>query len=349
MKRFLGYLMLLVLFGCGVESALAPRDEVRPVELLGFPKQDWRLVNNKFFLWREDMSPEQVSKAMEISRKIDDLDGEALPLNRQHSELDAKITPLKDAIREIKTELRPIKTEHEKAKKGKAKAEKALAEAEANLKVEKDKPTPSEEVLTALTAEVEAQKTALAEFDAKIEDLGPKREKLELGITVREVLLEPLEKEMTALEEKQLEIETAGREKVDEIMTVVDWYKDQPTAVTFQFEKNDRGEEKINASIQGWNMGDDLGPRNYSTEAAEGEKPTMGNVTYTEKGGIFEFDVYVYTDDTQATLRETYHFRVGRIKYDNPGGRQFFGGEVSRTSADGTVRRGLAKLVDRNN
>jgi hypothetical protein len=72
-------------------------------------------------------------------------------------------------------------------------------------------------------------------------------------------------------------------------------------------------------------------------------------VTYTEVGGVFEFDVFVYTDEEQKNLRETFHFRIGRIKYDYPDGRIFFGGDITRTSKDGTIRRGQAKLVDRNN
>ncbi len=339
-------LALLVLAGCGkVDTAVAPRDNVQPLALRTFPKQDWRLANNKFFVWRDDMTPEQVSRAVAISKEIDKLDGSALPLNRRHLELDSQLSLLKDELKALNSVLRPLKTQFDKVTKLKAEAEKAVAAAEKGLKLEKDKPVPTPETVAQLEAELATQKANVATHTATLEALAPKKKKAEDDVAAKKAVADPLQSEMDDLEARQLVIEEAGRKQVDEIMTVVEWYKDQPTSVTFQFQKDGT----IAASITGWNMGDDLGPRSYTTNSGEGLKPTMGNVTYTELGGIFEFDVFVYTDEAQSNLRETFHFRIGRTKYDYPDGRVFFGGEITRTSADGTIRRGQAKLVDRNN
>lgn len=337
---------LLALAGCGqVDTAVAPRENVQALELRSFPKQDWRLANNKFFIWRDDMTPEQVSRAVAIGKEIDKLDGSALPLNRRHLELASELTPLKEEFKALNAVLRPIKTQFDKATKLKADAEKAVAVAEKSLKLEKDKPVPTPETVAQLEAELATQKGVVATQTATLEAIAPKKKKAEDDVAAKKAQIDPLQSEMDDLEARQLVIEEAGRQQVDEIMQVVEWYKDQPTSVTFQFQQDGT----IAASISGWNMGDDLGPRNYTTNFTDDVKPTMGNVTYTELGGIFEFDVYVYTDEAQTSLRETFHFRISRIKYDYPDGRLFFGGEITRTSADGTIRRGQAKLVDRNN
>jgi len=345
MKRSLLTLLALVIAGCGVDPAVAPRDNVTPVELRTFPKQDWRLANNKFFVWRDDMNPSHVSQALAIGKEIDRLDGDALPLNRRHLELDSIITPLKDEIKALNSQLRTVKSDAQKVAKVLADLEAQTKVSEEKLKAEKEKPTPDENVVKALEGELDAQAKTKTETEGKATELAQKKTELEAQVASKKADLDPLSTEIGELEAKQLVIEEAGRKQVDEIMKVVEWYKDQPTSVAFQFQKDG----SISASISGWNMGDDLGPRNYSTSAAEGRKPTMGNVTYEELGAIFEFDVYVYTDEEQKNLRETFHFRIGRTKYDYPDGRIFFGGEITRTSADGTVRRGVAKLVDRNN
>ncbi len=345
MKRALLTLLALVIAGCGVDTAVAPRDNVQAVELRTFPKQDWRLANNKFFVWREDMNAGHVSQALAIGKEIDRLDGEALPLNRRHLELDSLISPLKDDIKAINAQLRTVKSDTQKVEKVLADLDAQIKEAQDKLKTEKEKPTPSEDVVKALEGELSVQAAKKVETEGKISDLKAKKTQLDTSLAEKKAELDPLSKELTALEASQLVIEEAGRKQVDDIMKVVEWYKDQPTSVSFQFQKDGT----IAASISGWNMGDDLGARNYSTNFAEGRKPTIGNVTYQEVGAIFEFDVYVYTDEEQNNLRETFHFRIGRTKYDYPDGRIFFGGEITRTSADGTIRRGVAKLVDRNN
>jgi hypothetical protein len=185
-------------------------------------------------------------------------------------------------------------------------------------------------------------------LQTELQKKGSEWQAAEVAMRSLEAKLAPLAEELEQLEAHQAEIENSGREKVDAIMQVVEWYKDQPSSVSFRFTP----EGRIEGSISNWNLDDDAGPRNFSTQVAEGEKPTLGKIVYEPLGGVFNFEAYVYADEAQTKLRETYAFRVARVNYDAPDGRQFFKGEMVRTrmvAGKAEVRRGVAKLVDRNN
>lgn len=291
--RLLLFVFLIV--GCGVNPPSAPRDGVKAVELRDFPAQDWRLVNNRLFLWKESMTPADVSQAQAISRTMDDLDTQAVPLNRRNLELEKLIDPLKEKGKELARESRRLKSEIDKLE------------------------------VAGKTEEAKTLKVARAKVEGQIRENKAK--------------LEPLETELGEVEVKRMEIEMKGRERVEEIQKIVEWYKDQPTAVSFRFEPDGT----ISAGIAAWNLGDDDGPRNFTTDNG-----TIRNVAYEPRGGIFTMEAVVFTDATKAAVRETYTFRLARLKYDDPMGRTFFGGEMTRVK-NGEIRRGLAKLVDRNN
>lgn len=82
------------------------------------------------------------------------------------------------------------------------------------------------------------------------------------------------------------------------------------------------------------------GPQSFSTK-----KKTIGQVKYTEAGGILEFEVY-------TNPGEKFSFKLVRTNYDDKFGRIFFKGEIKYEDRRGPVvvqRSGIAKLVDRNN
>jgi len=340
--------LALLLVGCGVGTVRAPYRPVTPPELKHFPAQDWRLVNNKLFLWREDMTPAQVTTARRISERLDELDSQALPYNRRSTELSLKIDPLKETARALGRQSRDLQSAIAKLGKRKAELVKKLTGLEKALADEKAKPVPEPAELARLAAEIEetSSQKKTVETDTATQQGRKKDVDAELG-RVR-ITLAPLEAEMEDVARHQAEIEEKGRTKVDEIMQVVEWFKDQPTSIVFQFDRSGG----IEASLSGWNLGDDAGARDLSTRPGPGGKPTLTDVTYAPAGGIFAFNAHIFADPEQKELRETYSFRVGRIKLDATDGRCFFSGEIVRrrfTRAGVETRRGIAKLVDRNN
>lgn len=320
MKKVILILSLSLIVGCGVPTAQAPRENLEPVVLRSFAKQDWRFTNNKFFLWREDMTVDQVSRALSLSKELDALDTKAFPLNRRHLELELEVEPISDAIAWL-----------------------------VKLRKELAKPNPNAAEVNKFITKLMTLRERHAILKDQLAALSPDKELVQALMLKFQAMLAPRQAEKGSIEPLQTDIFSEGLKKVDEIMTVVDYYKDQPTAVVFQFQKDG----SISASISGWNLSDDAGARNFSTETVEPRKPTMGSVTYEELGGVFNFEVYVFTDESQSKLRETYDLRISRIKYDIQDGRNFFGGEITRTrslpNGQTETRRGLAKLVDRNN
>lgn len=344
-KRFMMvWVVGLALAGCGAPNAEAPRDNVQAVQLKTFPKANWRLINNRLFLWREDVTPEQISRAQAIGKEIDELDGQAMPLNRRHKVLEDQIAIVQKELKPSTKSLQKVNPQLTTSTKDLTAAQKDLEAAQKTLTEEKGKPAPDVAAVQKLELQVAELNGRIAILQKQVDWFKAEKERLEKDISTVKLTLTPLQEEMEALETKKLEIELAGRARVDEIMKVTDWYKDQPTAVAFQFESNGT----IHGSISGWNLSDGMGPRSFASKVGAGRKPTMGKIKYEDVGGIFEFEVYVYADDDQKVLRETYAFRVGRIKYEVADGRNFFGGEITRTKGT-EVRKGYAKLVDRIN
>jgi len=348
MRTFLALAMVLSLGGCGANLVEAPRRPLTPIELAKFPKQDWRLANNKFFLWRDGLSPEKVSTAQRIAKRIDQLDTEALPLVRRMNELSRKIDPLKDTQKLLGTHARGAKAACDKAKKRVEATDKIRVQAEMDLAAELALPTPNAERVAALKAQIAQGKAEVSLGNEQLKEMGALRDKLDKDVKNLDSQLAPIVTEFNETEAQQQVIEQEGRERVAEITELVDWYKDQPTAVIFNFQPDG----SIGAQISDWNLNDDAGLRQFSTAPGAGGKPTITNVIYEIVGGVFKFDAHVFEDEAQTKLRETYAFKISRIHYDARDGRNFFGGDIIRTKylpEGNEVRRGIAKLVDRNN
>src|SRR5262249_1933750 len=162
-------------------------------------------------------------------------------------------------------------------------------------------------------------------------DLRPAQDRLQKELADLRASLQPLQDEMKAVETRQNAITSQGRQLIEELMGLVRWYKNQPTSVVFQFQKDGT----LQVMISGWDLGDGAGPRELSSQALPGKKPTISKASYEELGGVFTFDISIYQDEAQTALRETYSFRLGRTKYEVEDGRSFFGGELKCISYEG--------------
>ena len=68
---------------------------------------------------------------------------------------------------------------------------------------------------------------------------------------------------------------------------------------------------------------------------------------YNPIGGVFSFEVLVYDGFEQP---DVYAFSISRTGYNKEeDDRVFFAGEIKKTGRDGTIRYGMARVVDRTN
>lgn len=350
LNLFLALAAILVLVGCGqADSVRAKQELVVPVALKAFPAEDWRLVNNKFFLWGENLTAEEVSRVKAIADRIDELDSLAVPLNRKRFALESQIEPLESDIELLEDQHYSLDELVQNTRTSLGEAETNLSGLKKDLDEERSKPQPAEDVIRSLESKLAAAQAVVTTLQSQLEQEQAVEEEMREKIVELQEELEPIQEELDAVNEKQFPIEIEGQAKVEEITQLVHWYKDQPSSVAFKFQEDG----SISASIEGWNLGDNQGQRRFSTRKGVNDKVTMGNVSYEPLGGVFEFEAYVYEDPAKnERLRETYAFKISRSKYNAEDGRKFFTGEITRTrlTANGTeVRRGIAKLVDRNN
>lgn len=338
-----------LLAGCGkAKPAMATRDYLVAQELRVFPPENLRLANNKFFLWKVEMTPEQASRAQAIARTLEELDSEAVPLNRRRLELESQMEPLQEDIRLLSKHERGMKRLVGLSERNLNKLKKEVSALEAQLEAQETGTPEATAEAQARHRQLWEKRARVAALEEQVEAARPVLEGLEEEISGLRERLEPLQQELETLEARQFEVELKGREKVEEIMEVVDWYQSPPTSVAFQFEKDG----SVSAAISGWDLEDEAGPRNFSTEAGPVGVPTIRNVRYTPLGGVFEFEVLVFENDDPSRLRESYEFRISRTRYDATDGRRYFTGEITRKRQVGDqleVRRGVAKLIDRNN
>lgn len=70
------------------------------------------------------------------------------------------------------------------------------------------------------------------------------------------------------------------------------------------------------------------------------------DVRYQELGGKLDFAIDVFADEDKTQLVETLTFKLHRLRYKttDTDGRVIYGGDVEKTLADGTVRKGTAKF-----
>ena len=333
----------LLLMSCGTESDVkAPQHSVVAEELQVFPPEDWRLLNVRFFMWQEEMTSQHGKRALEISEALDALDLRAIPFNRESLQLESRITPLKEKSRLLKSEFRSLRRLHSGLERKIKKLSKDIKEAKDSVQAaEPDIQAQMREKLARFEGEFSAS-------EEQLKDITEIKESVDLAVEELEKESDALELELNEIRMKQFELSEQGRELTAEIIDIVEWPKNQPTSVVFQFKEDG----SIYGSVSGWNLDDGEGDRNFYTEAPEGRQPTMANVRYTPLGGIFEFDLLIFEDPDQSQLRETYSFRFSRTKLNQNDGRKYFSGEIVRTkTVDGKTitRRGVAKLADKNN
>lgn len=337
----------VLLANCGVESVVAGRNPVVPEELRKFPERSWRLTNVRLFLWRDDMTSEDVSETREIGDRLDELDLAAIPLNSEQLALNNQLIPVKDSYYLINKQLRSLK----KAVKNIGKSKKAAETDQETAKTELDKllagPDPDpvkvralEDKITELSGTIQAQAQALLE-------IAPTQTQVQADLDAKRTERKRLEALMSALGAKQAKIFMEGKERVDRLMEIVDYYKEQPSAVALILE--DDGTTRVN--ISSWNLGDGNGAQNFSSvPPLGGGDPAIYNVSYEPVGGVYEFDLDVFEDLERTEIRDTFHFKFSRTNYDATDGRTFFGGEIEKYNYDEDESRyGIAKLADRNN
>ena len=167
-------ILTFLLAGCGVPPSHARRENVEPMELRKFPRQNWRLVNNRVFLWKEDMVPAEVSAVLSISRDIDRLDGEAIPLNRRSLTLENQIEPLKKPVKRFTSTMKTAKKQHEDLTKELTNVSKTLIETQTTLDAENVKTPPDAGVVLQLSLKVAgltAQQESLKKQEANLKTL----------------------------------------------------------------------------------------------------------------------------------------------------------------------------------
>lgn len=376
----LGVAVIASLSGCEAQKAEAVREKmVAASQRDHLPEVDYAdslaLFNSKFFLWPDEgMNSDVVRDALNIGKRIDELDTDGFTLTRELETLSAKIAPIKDAekaLKKIRDALRTLPTQ--------------IAQEEQRNPSGSARLTTLRNQLAARQAELPAAEALVASLTAEIDPDSAIRNRLE-----------------TELPAEQEAVRIAGEEQVAAITSKVYWYKTQPEQITLKFVDG-----KPQVQIKNWALYKEGEPqedgRSFSSntelfdEDGDGDLDDTGvagtvtNVSYTIKGGVWRFDVGVFVAQPEAKtaveagnpslararavreakqgawvseLREVYSFRFGRIRYDKTAedGRIFFGGEMNRyrdpngqfcTGFERDVlkcyRQGSAKLVDRNN
>jgi hypothetical protein len=340
--------------GCDVQTAVAPRDEVKTVRSKNFPLRKSveefgtvRFVNNRLFLWKEDETPEQMSTVLAIDSWMDDHDILASKLNAELAQLEEKLAPLNSAMKKKNQEINSAKINIGKKAAEITKLEKLLTSLEASLKEASGGQSPD---LTAL----EGLQNQIKDAEAKRGVLQQEKIALEAARSSAVTELAQLAEDPGLQERKKLasareDDERIGQSKTAEITRLVDWYDSPPSSFFFSIEKDGT----VQASIDDWVLEKGSEALSFTSTPVDGQKPTLVHVQYLEVGGVFLFDVLVYGDLEQTQIVETYSFRLARLKYDSVDGRIYIAGKFSRTrfNDDGSieVRDGFAKLIDRNN
>lgn len=310
----------LLLTGCGVPKAEAPHDNVKAMQMRDFPPQNWRLNKSMIFLWKKDMTPANGYNAEAISDRIDDLDWAGIQLSRQDDALNAKIALLQDPVNRLTGILTSATNDT----------------------------TAANQALTAEKAKVPPLPEAIALLTAEVAKLKANQDSISSNLAAVQANLQPLVDQEAQVSTQLMSNQTDYLTEVNQIMAETDWYVDAPAPILFGF----KPDGSISCTLTAWSMSDDSPPLTFSTDALPGKKPTVGNITYTVRGGVFAFEVYVYQDAAQTKLQYTFSFRMARTKYDSPDGRVYFGGEVIRTgvvNGKTETRYGLAQFVDKVN
>jgi hypothetical protein len=346
--------LLLFNSGCEVQTAVAPREEVVTTPLRKFPARtresevaSLRFVNNRIFLWKEDQTPEQMSRTLEIDRWLDDHDLIASKINNEVADLEAKISVVQEQIKNKNLELFKARNWVKKNTDELTKLSKSIIALNQSLKEANSKQPPDE----ALVKNLEIQLAASSE---KQNSLQKENEKLKISIEslnreIAKLSDSPEIKERDQALESKAQDEQEAQDKTLEVSSLVDWFETPPVSVDFTVEKDG----KLEVSLDGWVIEKGGEALDFTTAISPESKPTILNAQYLELGGVYLFDVLIYADPAQSQVKESYSFRLARIKYDSADDRVYLGGKFTRTRilANGQteIRDGMAKLIDKNN
>jgi peptidoglycan hydrolase CwlO-like protein len=345
MKYIYSSVLLLIFTGCGRPQVQTQVSNVTPQALGDFPKQSMRFVNNRWFLWKVNGTPDDVATALQLSQHLDDLDTQALPLNDQYSSLNTELNPLTSSLTQYQNELSfdnqlltASNTELSTVKQNLQTAQTQLTAAQA---ASPQNPT----TIQNLQVQISGYNGQITELNKTIVKLRPRTIITQSHITTLNNSIAPIQAQLNQIQPQRTAIQNDGQQTVENIMQVVDWFPNQPTSVSLQFDSSGN----LQVTISNWQLLNAPSTATFSTSASSGMKPTIANTSYAELGGTYQFDVYNYSDAAQTQLAETYHFNVSRTHYNSPDGRIFLGGEITVTEANGQVRVGVAELIDRNN
>ena len=313
-------------------------------ELKTFGRDSVQLINNRFFLWKEDMTDKDVTAALHISDELD-IAEDYLKIQLRLDYPDS-YKLFDDNRTKLGTFPLKIKMAQQKIAKNNAEIQRLNTEI-AGYQDEMSKINPPDETKTKeLQGKIQADQAAVNTQNQQLTknntDLASLQDTYTKLVDFKKIY-DPWDKK--------------ANEKANELQSVTQMGKSFPSSINFGFDDNGKPQVRIEA----WDVPDDTGEhadqdRNFSSQSNPdtGAGPNIRNVTYTEKGGIWEFDivtdpeVLVDVDGKPVPVRTMYTFKVARTKYDDKYGRVIFAGDFNRTK-NGVLTRGSAKLVDRNN
>ncbi len=129
-------------------------------------------------------------------------------------------------------------------------------------------------------------------------------------------------KDRKDLEAQSASLKVRGEAAVAKIKESVDlFYNFPPSSIRMAF----LASGAIDFSIQGWNPHEAEVVPEFSTA-----NHLVQNVDYQSLGGVLTFDVLLPSDSDLNEIRETYSFRMVRIKYAASDGRVYYSGEFTR-------------------
>jgi hypothetical protein len=344
-------LLLVLVSSCGVKEAGVGKNEIFAPKLSVFQNRNFRAVDNRIFLWPEQILPDQVSRAIEIGKVMDRVQSESIGIRTQLTQIRNRLKANEDQIdlaylksnsekNELRTKLKDLRTIAANLKstreKKETEAQKPIPDLMLIQSLE-DKQAEIEKIHKDLSGQIDQSKEKIKMIDLEISRLTD----------APELSLEKTKKD--DIEQKLQLMTEIGEKSLREVQSLVYWFEPQPSEISMIFENDG----SLSVTISGWAVNQDEGPRDFSTQSKHGQKPTIQNARFTPLGGIFEFDVLVYNDLDQTHLRETYSFRLALNPPDSENSAGYLVGDVtlSRYLPQGKkeTQKGQAKLIDRLN
>ena len=265
--------------GCNVEPSRVTRITGEITRPETFEPQDYRLRNNKFFMWGEKTDEQSSMRVQVLADEIVDADEERYDFDRTRlNPAESRKLAAYSAWREQRRRISSLRRE--------------LRDLNGRLDDARRADPADPGRVTELERLVAAKETEMADAETK-------KDRLEAIKETAEQAYDRLTEEAAAFEQKI-------NAKIAEIMDLVEWFPDQPEAVAFKIEEDGA----VTVSIRNWNLGDGNGKRSFTTSNG-----TIGNTRYDSHGGTFEFEVYTNPGETYEfkVSRANYNDEHGRI------------------------------------